>query len=144
MYSVVENLVDELKSKYSGAVPFKDICKDEGIIITKARLDEGLKGFYISANSHKIIVLNQGLSFWERRDWAYHELWHHFASPNTVSFASIHNNRKEESKANLFAALCRIPNVRNDDTIDSLCDRHNVSPILAKLRIEHELKKLER
>jgi len=136
----VENLIERLKTKYNGAIPFKQICADEGIICTKAPLEEGMNGFYISVNKHKIIILNETLSYWERRDWAFHELWHYFCSPSAET-ASYHTNNKEEHKANVFAALCRIPKVRIDDTVETVCERYNVSPILARLRIEYEMKK---
>ncbi|TAK57853.1 MAG: ImmA/IrrE family metallo-endopeptidase [Bacteroidetes bacterium] len=138
----VEGLIERLKSRYGGAIPFKQICADEGIIVTKAPLDEGLNSFYASVNTYKLIVLNEKLTHWERRDWAFHELWHYFCSPSTGT-ASYHTNTKEENKANMFAALCRIPKVKQGDTVESLCERCNVSPLLAKLRLEYEMKKLK-
>ncbi len=137
----VENLVEKLKTKYGGSIPFKQICTDEGIIVTKAPLDEGMNGLYIAADRYRVIILNETLTYWERRDWAYHELWHYFCSPST-GHASYHTNLKEEHKADLFAALCRIPRVRQDDTVESLCERFNVSPKLAKLRYEYEVNRL--
>ncbi len=135
----VENLIERLKTRYNGAIPFKQICADEGIICTKAPLEDGLNGFYIAVNKHKIIVLNANLSYWERRDWAFHELWHYFCSPSGIT--SYQTNMKEEHKADEFAALCRIPKIRLGDTVESVCERYNVSPILAKIRIEYEMKK---
>ena len=137
----VENLIERLKTKYNGAIPFKQICSDEGIIVTKAPLEEGLHGFFVAVNHHKLIVLNANLSYWERRDCAFHELWHYFCSP-TEGQTAYHSDQKEEHKANVFAALCRVPRVRIDDNIQSLVERFNVSPALAKLRLEYEISKL--
>ena len=55
---------------------------------------------------------------------------------------SASKSKKEETKADLFAALCRIPAIKEDDTLDSVCERNNVSPKLAKIRIEFERKRL--
>ena len=130
----VEDLIGELKSKYGGTIPFERICADEGIVAVKAPLDEGVRGFYVVSNGHKVIVLNAKLKHSERRDWAFHELWHHFRSPSSTK----HSDRRDERRADLFAALCRIPNVREDDDLHSLVERFSVSRELARIRIEYE------
>ena len=132
--STVVDFIDQLKEKYGGVVSFKKICEDEGITAVKTRLDDGINAFSVVNKSHKVIVLNEKLSYWQRRDWAFHELWHVLKSAS--------QSKKEEAKADLFAALCRIQGVREDDTMDSLCERYNVSPKLAKIRMEFERKRL--
>ena len=134
----VTDFYSELQTKYNGTINFKKICSDENIIAVKGILPEGLNGFFISKGTRKVIVLNERISFEERRDWAFHELWHALKSPGS---RSDHNSVKEEYKANLFAALCRAPIVKEGDTIESLKERYNVSTWLAKIRIEFELKK---
>ena len=132
--SAVVDFVEELKSKYGGVISFKKICADEGITAVKTRLEDGVNAFSVADKSHKVIVLNEKLSYWERRDWAFHELWHVLKSAS--------QSKKEEARADLFAALCRIQAIHDDDTIDSLCERYNVSPRLAKIRMEFERKRL--
>ncbi|MCI0706031.1 MAG: ImmA/IrrE family metallo-endopeptidase [Ignavibacteriae bacterium] len=132
--SAVVDFVEQLKEKYGGVISFNKICTDEGIVAVKANLEEGVNAFSVVDKNHKVIVLNQNLTYWERRDWAFHELWHVLKSAS--------QSKKEEARADLFAALCRINGVRQDDTIDSLCERYNVSPKLAKVRIEFERKRL--
>lgn len=131
----------ELQKKYDGIINFKKICADEGIIAVKGVMPDGLNGLYIGNGKYRVIILNEKISREERRDWAFHELWHAFKSPGT---ADNHSSQKEEYKANLFAALCRAPVVREGDTIESLKERYNISMQLAKIRIEHELKMLMR
>lgn len=125
----------ELQLKYDGTINFKKICSDEKIIAVKGKLPEGINGLYVSDGIHKVIILNEAISREERRDWAFHELWHALKSHHR---SDHHGSAKEEAKANLFAALCRAPVVREGDTIDSLRERYNISPWLAKIRIEHE------
>ena len=132
--SAVVDFVEELKEKYDGVISFKKICADEGILAVKTRLEDGVNAFSVADKNHKVIVLNERLSYWERRDWAFHELWH--------VLKSAAKSKKDESRADLFAALCRIPAIKEDDTLDSICERNNVSPKLAKVRMEFERKRL--
>ena len=134
----VTDFYSELQKKYDGTINFKRICADEQIIAVKGILPDGLNGFYVSNGIRKVIVLNKNISYEERRDWAFHELWHVFKSPNA---SNDHSSKKEEYKANLFAALCRAPVVRDGDTIESVKERYNCSTWLAKIRLEFELKK---
>ena len=131
----VEDLIEELKSKYGGSIPFKQICVDEGIVAVKADLEDGVNSFYIASNGNRVIVLNGHLNYHERRDWAFHELWHHFRSP---SGHTKHGDRRQERCADLFAALCRIPAVKHGDEVSDLVDRFTVSPVLARIRLEYE------
>lgn len=135
----VEDLIDQLRDRYDGAIPFKQICIDEGIIATKAPLEDGVRGFYVRANSRKVILVNSRLKYAERRDWAFHELWHHFRS--TGEGHSRHHDKREERRADLFAALCRIPAVRDGDGIDEVIERYGCSRELARIRIEYEGRK---
>ena len=136
----VEDFVEQLKTRYGKTIPFKKICEDENITAVKTKLDQGLDGLSFRMNGYKIMLLNEHLPFWERRDVAYHELYHLLKSA-TGTTSSTHYSKKECTKADLFAALCRIPKVTSDDTIDSICDKWNVSPTFAKIRIEFEVKK---
>jgi len=138
MRSVVD-FYEELLDRYGGAIQFKRICEEEGIIILKAKLPDGMNGLSVANGKARVIVLNEGISFWERRDWAFHELWHVLKSPRRPG--DRHQNKREEANANLFAALCRAPLVKEGDTIDSLMEKYNVCRSLAKLRIEFEMKR---
>jgi Zn-dependent peptidase ImmA (M78 family) len=137
----VEDFVEQLKDRYNGAIPFKRICEDENIIITKAKLNDGVKGFYISVNGTHVILLNEKLTQEERRDWSFHELFHHFKSVPGATNHLYHSNKRDETKADLFAALCRAPDIIKGDTIETVAERYNVSRWLAKIRIEYEIKK---
>jgi len=132
--SAVVDFVEDLKQKYGGVISFRRICADEGITAVKTRLEDGVNAFSVADKNHKVIVLNERLSYWERRDWAFHELWHILKSAS--------QSKKEETRADLFAALCRIQAVRQDDTMESLCEKYNVSPKLAKIRMEFERRRL--
>lgn len=134
----VTDFYDELLERYNGTINFKRICADEGILAVKGVLPEGLNGFFISNEARKVIVLNEKISYEERRDWAFHELWHALKSPIG---SNSNRSKKEEYKANLFAALCRAPLVKEGDTVESLRDRYGCSIWLAKTRLEFELKK---
>lgn len=131
----VTDLIDQLKSKYGGSLPFKRICADEGIVIAKSNLEVGLGGFYLTNGKIRLIVLNQNLSYWERRGRAWHELYHALRSPATNG-----TDRREEARADLFAALVMAPIVENGETIDTLQERYNVSARLARIRLEYENK----
>jgi len=131
----------ELQKKYDGSINFKKVCADEGIIAVKGVLPDGLNGLFVGNGKYKVIILNEKISREERRDWAFHELWHALKSPPA---AESHASLKEEYKANLFAALCRAPFVRDGDTIESLRERYNVSAWIAKARLDHEVKKMFR
>jgi Zn-dependent peptidase ImmA (M78 family) len=134
----VTDFYGELLKKYDGTINFKRICADEGILAVKGILPDGLNGFYISDGDRKVIVLSETISYEERRDWAFHELWHALKSPGgTIK----HSSKKEEVKANLFASLCRAPVVREGDTIESIREKYNCSRWIAKVRLEFELKK---
>lgn len=140
---IAEDTYEELKNSYEGQINFKRICDDRGILAVKTKLEDGVNGFSIVANGHKLIVLNESLTPGQRRDWAFHELFHILKSPSFVS-TQYHANKREEDRANLFAALCRVPSVRDNETIETLCDRTGITPILAKIRLDHELMKLNR
>lgn len=140
---VVEDFYEELKNRYGKTIPFKKICQDEGIIAVKTALEDGLDGISFRANGIKVMLLNKNSTKDERRDFAFHEMWHLLKSP--TSQTTHHPGAKGEcKKADLFAALCRIPTVHAGDDISSLQDKWCVSVHLAKLRLEHELKKLSR
>ncbi len=129
MRTVVDH-VEHLKQKYGGTISFKRICAEENIIAVKAALDEGVNAFSMTASGYKLIVCNEQLTWGERRDYALHELWH--------IQKSARSDQREERKADLFAALCRIPVVREGDTIDSLMEKYNCSRWIAHIRIEYE------
>lgn len=134
----VERFYLKLIEEYGTPLSFKSICSREGIVHTKEGLSSDVFGIYIRSNGIRVIILNASLSFQERRDWAWHELWHHYHDFKPT----IHYALKEEKSATLFAGLCRIPKVQWGDTIEAVVERHNVSPWLAKARIEFETKKL--
>jgi hypothetical protein len=134
----VERFYLKLVEEYGTPLSFKTICEKEGIVHTKEGLSPDVFGVYVRVSGYRAIILNSSLSFQERRDWAWHELWHHFHD----STCTMHYAIKEERAATLFAALCRIPIVKWNDSIEALVDRHSVSPWLAKARIEYEAKKL--
>lgn len=137
MYSA-ERLYRKLVEKYGTPLPYKKICGDEGIVLEKGDLGEVINGLYCRNNGVSLIVLSSRISYDERRDWGWHELWHHF----NCFEASMHYATKEERHATYFAALCRIPRIQWNDTIAAVVDRYGVSPWIAKARIEFEAKKL--
>ena len=67
--NAVVDFVEELKEKYGGVISFKKICSDEGITAVKTRLEDGVNAFSVADKNHRVIVLNERLSYWERRDW---------------------------------------------------------------------------
>lgn len=136
--NTAEKLYLRLREKYGSTLPFKRICQDENIAVAKGDLGEGVFGMYLSVKGRKILLLNSKISKDERRDWAWHELYHHFFD----GVVDAHVATREESKATLFAALCRIPKVEWNDTIEAVVERFGVSPWLAKARIQCEVKKL--
>lgn len=135
----VEDALDSLRVEYEGVINFKRICADKGIVVTKAKLVEGLNALSIAANGHKIIILSELIPTGHRRDWAFHELWHILRSPSYRGLYS--GDRREENRANLFAALCRVPVVQDGDTVNDLKERYDVSAEIAKIRLEYALKK---
>lgn len=134
----VEKLVNDLKTRYKGSIPFKKICDDENIIVAKVDMGNSINGIYISKNGIRLILLNKSLSYWERRDYAFHELYHHFRSVNS-SDAIV--NKRDETRAQLFAAICRAPVIKEGDTPELLGERYNITRELATIRLKHELKK---
>ncbi len=134
-----ELLLKELQKKYGKKLNYKKICADEEIISIKEKLRDGINGFYAKVGLYKFIVLNESLPYAERRDWGWHELFHHFKSCNTPNEIFI---KRDEINASLFASLVRIEAVIEDDTITTLVERYNVSPWLAKIRLDYELKKI--
>ena len=138
---IVEDALEELKAEYGGAVNFKRICEDRGILVSMVRLEEGMNGFAVVCNNLKLIVLSDALPHAHRRDFAFHELWHILKSARHRCHGYC-GDRREEARANLFAALCRISTVREGDTVDSLVERHGVSHLIAKTRLEYENKKV--
>ncbi|MEW6511848.1 MAG: ImmA/IrrE family metallo-endopeptidase [Bacteroidota bacterium] len=137
MRSVVD-LVESLKDRYGGVLSFKKICEEEGVIAAKAKLEDGLNGFSISSNARRVIVVNERLSYDERRDWAWHELYHILRG---TAGQDRRASKREERAADLFAALCKIPVVREGDTVDMIVERYSVSRRLACIRIDFELKR---
>jgi hypothetical protein len=129
----------DLSESYDGKLDFKKICNDEHIVIMKEDLGEGMNGFYCCNGPFRIIVLNKNISYSERRDWGWHELYHHFKSINNLNPMLI---TRDERNATLFAALVRCPHIQFGDTIDSVMERYSVSPDLALIRIEFELNNL--
>lgn len=127
-------MIAELKQKYNGELNFKKICADENILPMKAKLPESINGLYVKHDGISFIILNQDLSKEERRDRSWHELYHHFRSALRSPI--------EENRATLFSAIVRIPSIKENDTIESVVERCGVSRELAKVRLEHEKKKL--
>jgi Zn-dependent peptidase ImmA (M78 family) len=134
----VTDFIEQLEQRY-GSINFKNICEKEGIVYAKARLADNVKGFYLVSNSTRVIVIDERLSKEQRRDVGMHELYHALKSPD---ISSTHSTKREDYKADLFSALVRAPEVNYGDTMETLCERYGVSPLLAKLRIEYEKKKL--
>lgn len=134
MSRIAVDLIAELKSKYNGELNFKRICADENIIPMKAKLPEAINGLYVRHDGLSFIILNEDLTKEERRDRSWHELYHHFRS--------VTKNQSEEKRANVFAALVRIPVIRENETIESLTEKYGVSKELAKVRLDYEQKKL--
>lgn len=133
-----ERLYRKLVEQYGTPLPFKKICADELVMFEKGDLGETIHGMYARANGVSLLVLSSRISYNERRDWGWHELWHHFNSFK----ATLHYAVKEERKATVFASLCRIPIIRWNDSIEAVIERYTVSPWIAKARIEFEVKKL--
>ena len=133
------DLVEDLKKKYEGVISFKRICECENILVIKVKLGEGVNGFYATSNGHRVMVLNANLPHHERRDWAFHELYHHF---RTAPGLGEHRTRRDEQNADTFAALCRAPVVREGDSDESLMERYGVCRRLARIRIQIEQRRV--
>jgi hypothetical protein len=133
------HLYKHLSKIYGGKLDFKKICNDEHIVIMNEDLGEGMNGFYGCNGPFRVIVLNKKISYSERRDWGWHELYHHFKSINNTDPMLI---TRDERNATLFAALVRCPHIEVGDTIESVMERYSVSPDLALIRIEFELTKI--
>lgn len=128
-----------LSKKYCGKFDFKNICNDENIVILKECLGLDLNGFYCCSGLSRIIVLNKNISYCERRDWGWHELYHHFMS---IDNANSLLNIRDERNATFFASLVRCPHIEIGDTVESVMDKYSASYAIAEARIEFELNQL--
>ena len=131
-------LYRELHQKYGGTIDFHTICHDHNILFEKAHLSPGVTGFSIRVNGTGVIIMNASVKRLERHAYAWHELYH-LLRGCAGTFDNV-ISRREEHQADLFAALCMIPEVQYGDTPHCLVERHSVPVELATLRIEQELR----
>lgn len=134
MSRIVLDLIGELRGRYDGELNFKKICADESIYTAKAKLPSSINGLYLKHGTIAFIILSDSLTREQRRDRAWHELYHHFRS--------VQKNPSEEKRAELFAALIRVPKIAENDTVETVSEAFGVSPFLAKVRIDFERKRL--
>lgn len=112
---------------------FHDLCRTYNVVPVKVELPDGFKAVTIRKRNAKFILLSDAIGFHERRSWAWHELYHALHSPRLLP---PHRHAHECKRADLFAALCRIPYVLFGDTACDLVGRFHVPLELAQLRIE--------
>lgn len=101
-----EKKVNELISTYGTAEP-EALCEDMGIITLDQELPERVNGFTIRMYDIPFIVLNSGLSYYERRLTMAHELGHIVLHKGTNSIELSCNTSfcvsKYEREADSFA-----------------------------------------
>lgn len=99
--------VNELVIRYGTANP-EDICENMGIIILSLDLPKRVNGFTIRREGIWFIVLNQSLSYHEKRFTTAHELGHILLHNGTNSINLSCNTcfcvSKYEKEADCFAA----------------------------------------
>lgn len=133
------DLYDRLRDRYDGTLPFKRICQDHGITVIKTPMDEGVYGFFIQVSSHYIVLVNSRQTRSERECASWHEIYHIVAGGKPTFDRVL--GKREEQNADLFAALCLIPVLRDGDTPDTLIEKYGVPRQIAAMRIKFEDKK---
>ena len=132
-------LYQHLTSRYDFSIPFKTICTDYRIIALKRQLPDGVRAVSMHPGSLWILLVNSEFPRTERHAMAYHELYHILVGGIPTADRVLSN--REETCADLFAALCSIPVVRYGDTADSLVERYGVPFHLAAIRIHFEIER---
>ena len=134
----VTDLIEALQNKHGG-ISFQKICKGEGITAIKDKLPEGCNEAVLFCDGRTVIILSDTLPHQERREKSWHAIYHILQG----SPLHVHGkySKREDKEADIFAALCLIPSLREGDTPDSLVERCGVSRELALVRIRYELKR---
>ena len=88
-------------------------------------------------NGTGVIIMKANVKRLERHAYAWHELYH-LLRGCAGTFDQVFS-RREERQADLFAALCLIPDVQYGDTPYSLVESYEVPLDIATVRIEYEL-----
>lgn len=128
----IEGKTRELIEKFGTADP-EELCFRMGIVVADCELPEETKGFCLMLSGGSAIMINENLSYNERKSCIAHELGHAvlhkglnymFMSQNTCMITG-----KFEREANLFAAYLILQTIspKEGETIENFSRRTALS-----------------
>lgn len=139
----MDEIISSIKEKYKNLQDIDFIAANENIEIYYITLPDSIKGVYYSYDNIDIIAINNNLSKYERIEAFWHEYYHYLKSVGNFilikyclqsikNFITVDENRADE-----FVAKLLIHNKENDDTVDSLQEKFNVSRKIAEIALTH-------
>jgi Zn-dependent peptidase ImmA (M78 family) len=145
----VERALNVIRDKHPGCT-VEEICDREGIEIRRCEMGDGQNGLYLSGRSSPIIFIKDTLNPQETHETLAHEIFHHFDKPvdSMLSKRALkdpflsYQGRKDDSGAEILAALFLCPNVSDCETYQDIMRKYNCSKDLAKLRMKIEQGKI--
>lgn len=144
----VERALNVLGDKHPGRT-VEEICDREGIGVCRCEMGDGQNGLYVSGRDSPVIFIKDTLNLQESHETLAHEIFHHFDKPvdSMLSKRALkdpflnHQGRKDDSGAEMFAALFLCPDVSDCETYHDIMRKYNCSKELAKLRMKIEQRK---
>lgn len=138
---MIGQIIKSLREKYN-IRDIESVAADENIDLISMDLPKSIKGMYYSQEGFDVIAINNLLSGNDRIETFWHEYYHYLISVGNFISAkycldSIKNlANKDENKADEFVAMLMIENIDEDENLDMLIEKWNVSEKLAKFRFE--------
>ena len=144
----VERALNVIREKHPGRT-VEEICDREGIRIQRCEMGDGQNGLYVFGGNSPVIFIKDTLNPQETHETLAHEILHHFDKPldSMLSKRALkdpflsYQGRKDDSGAEMFAALFLCPDVSDCETYHDIMRKYNCSKELAKLRMKIERRK---
>ena len=141
----VDRALNVIREKHPGRT-VEEICDREGIEIRRCEMGDGQNGLYVSGRDSPVIFLKDTLNPQEAHETLAHEILHHFDKPldSMLSRRALkdpflsYQGRKDDSGAEMFAALFLCPDVADCETYHDIMRKYDCTKELAKLRMKIE------
>ena len=145
----VERALNVVRENYPGCT-VEQICEREGIEIRRCEMGDGQNGLYVSGRNSPVIFIKDTLNPQETHETLAHEICHHFDKPldSMLSRRALkdpflsYQGRKDDSGAEIFAALFLCPDVSDCEVYHDIMRKYNCSKDLAELRMKIEQGKM--
>jgi len=136
-----KELINSLREKYN-LRDIESVAYCENIELVYLDFPESIKGVYYSQNEINVIAINKNLLQKEKIETFWHEYYHYLKSVgNFISIKFCLNSiknfiTKDEDRADEFVARLLIDSKSENDTLEELEEKYNVTYKLAEKRLQ--------